>query len=56
MADDDLEFVAAIEQALKEKGILEKLTCQVRAEILQVLKSPLVTKKTEKLNKFMARN
>ena len=31
---------------LKEKGVLDQLTCQVRAEVLQVLKSSLVTSKT----------
>jgi len=49
MANADLEFVAAIEEALKDKGILEKLSCQVRVEILQLLKSPLMTKEDKNI-------
>ena len=44
----DAEFVATIEEALKDKGILDNLSCQVRVEILQLLKSPLVTKEEKK--------
>lgn len=43
----DKDFVSAIEEALKEKGILDQLSCQVRAEILQVLKSPLGEKEVK---------
>ena len=42
------EFAGVVEKALKDKGVLEQLSCQVRAEILQILKSPLVVRQ-EKL-------
>ena len=38
------EFIDTVEKALKDKGVLDELTCQVRAEILQVLKSSLKVK------------
>ena len=37
--DPENELFDAVEEVLKEKGVLDQLTCQVRAEILQVLKS-----------------
>ena len=43
------EFEDAIEKALKDKGILDQLTCQVRAEVLQVLKSSLKVKQEKKV-------
>ena len=44
----EAEFVNIIEKALKDKGFIEKLSCQVRAEILQVLKSPLIVKQEKR--------
>ena len=41
--DPEIELFEAVEEVLKEKGVLNQLTCQVRAEILQVLKSSFVT-------------
>ena len=35
------EFIDTVEKALKDNGVLEHLACQVRVEILQVLKSSL---------------
>ena len=43
--DPETELFEAIEEVLNEKGVLNQMTCQVRAEILQVLKSSFVTKK-----------
>ncbi len=36
-----VEFVQTFEAALKDKGVWDKLTSQVRCEILQILKSPI---------------
>ena len=44
--DPENELFEAVEEVLKEKGILDQLTCQVRAEILQVLKTSFATQKT----------
>ena len=44
--DPDIELFEAVEEVLKEKGVLDQLTCQVRAEILQVLKTSFATQKT----------
>ena len=44
--DPEIELFEAVEEVLKEKGILDQLTCQVRAEILQVLKTSFATQKT----------
>ena len=41
------EFIDTVEKALKDKGVLDQLTCQVRAEILQVLKSSLKVKQVK---------
>ena len=41
--DPENELFDAVEEVLKEKGVLDQLTCQVRAEILQVLKSSFKT-------------
>ena len=41
------EFIDTVEKALKDKGVLDQLTCQVRAEILQVLKSSLKVKQVQ---------
>ncbi len=34
------EFNEAVVEALKERGVLDKLSCSVRAEILRVLRDP----------------
>ena len=52
------EFIDTVEKALKDKGVLDQLTCQVRAEILQVLKSSLKVKQVnnsipESTNNFL---
>ena len=44
--DPEIELFEAVEEVLKEKGVLDQLTCQVRAEILQVLKTSFATQKT----------
>ena len=44
--DPEIELFDAVEEVLKEKGVLDQLTCQVRAEILQVLKTSFATQKT----------
>ena len=44
--DPENELFEAVEEVLKEKGVLDQLTCQVRAEILQVLKTSFATQKT----------
>ena len=44
--DPKIELFEAVEEVLKEKGVLDQLTCQVRAEILQVLKTSFATQKT----------
>ena len=41
------EFIDTVEKALKDKGVLDQLTCQVRTEILQVLKSSLKVKQVK---------
>ena len=41
------EFIDTVEKALKDNGVLDQLTCQVRAEILQVLKSSLKVKQVK---------
>ena len=53
--DPEIELFEAVEEVLKEKGVLDQLTCQARAEILQVLKTSFATQKTaskEKKEKF----
>ena len=45
----EAEFVDTIEKALRDKGVLDQLTCKVRAEILQVLKSSLKVKQEKKV-------
>ena len=44
--DPEIELFEAVEEVLKEKGVLDQLTCQARAEILQVLKTSFATQKT----------
>lgn len=46
--DDSGEFVNAIQEALKDNGVYDKLTCQARSEILSVLKNPQDSEKHQK--------
>ena len=43
------EFIDTVEKALKDNGVLEHLACQVRVEILQVLKSSLKVTQEKKV-------
>ena len=43
------EFIETVEKALKDNGVLEHLACQVRVEILQVLKSSLKVTQEKKV-------
>ena len=53
--DPETELFEAIEEVLNEKGVLNQMTCQVRAEILQVLKSSFVTKKKSEASEAEAK-
>lgn len=42
--DEQEDLFEAVHEALKEKGVLDKLSCQVRAQVLQIFKDHLVIK------------
>lgn len=56
MDSASVDFYEAVVEALKQRGVFDKLTCEVRAEILQVLKDPMINNSDLKVEEEKTKN